>query len=313
MSTPEILLAAYSSQFLSTVLFYPWRDLMNLPGRLEWRRPKDLHASTPRNTATDPTFYTRRWKGMIRNPQQPALIALFPTALYYCVISGSSVTPEHTTALVAWLVTGTVTHAIGTTALPILSHRMADTDHKGRFMYGSLSHCITQSTARLGYCSWLSGLSFQVPISFLAHTVPLYLLCASENAKGRVKTQKRQRRGSNVWCTTACFLKDWCTGTLYNVYGVLGATLFRVMRNSTTRGQYNVILPLPGHWVRYEAQAWREATRTFQSCCHRDGVISYLVQPGGPNSVLRVMSKTSLPFGFSWAVYRTLGGPTSVW
>ena len=309
----ETLLVSYTSSFLSIILFHPWRALVTLPGSLPSPWNRDTWNHTKKFYALTPTFYTDRWKGMVRHVEQPALIAIGPAMLYGLVILASSYTSKQRSLVFPCLLTGAFAHASCNTVLYLLAQRMRDTDHRGRFRYPTLWLCLQQSTHSMGFWAWIPGSTLLMISHLWTYALPLLFLL--KNEKESLKRQARggrkvvQKQTISPVSSLGSFMAHWFHGLVLSALGVTLATPFRVIHQSVVRGSREVSLNSPRQWLRYEYANWWEGLRVLSTCRSRDGLLNYLLQPQKISSLPRTIGKVSVPFGFSWALYRAFEGP----
>ncbi|ESS67642.1 hypothetical protein TCDM_03714 [Trypanosoma cruzi Dm28c] len=227
-------------------------------------------------TRLDPIQYSWvRYKGMILNPSQPLILA-FPWGLLYGGFAlGSG-------ALTGALVAGTL-HGMGKVAVRTIARRVGGP--RSRYdgvVYKSLLHCLQASTKQYGILSFFSGASATALISTLWHGASLVALQGS-----------RHDGFFEAWWDAfrVHALLTFATNPIRNT--------FRSALHSRERaaGVCNFSAFLAG-----EVAIFREAGGVMKNMLRTMGLPFFL------EGVLRTTFKSSVPFGFTFALFLAFGG-----
>ncbi|KAH9597416.1 Mitochondrial substrate/solute carrier [Trypanosoma melophagium] len=216
-----------------------------------------------------------RYKGMILNPSQPLLLALPWGLLYGGFVLGSG--------SAAGALCGGSLHGMGKVGVRTIARRLGGSRSRyDRVEYKSLIHCLQQSTKQYGILSFFSGVTATIIISSVWHGAALVAL---------------QRSSHNG------FLGAWWDSFRVHAFLTFVTTplrnTFRSALHSTERagGVQNLSTFLAG-----EAAVFREAGGVLKNMLRTEGVPFFL------NGVLSTTFKTSVPFGFTFALFLYFGG-----
>lgn len=231
-------------------------------------------------TRVDPIQYSMvRYKGMFLNPSQPLLLALPSGLLYGGFVLGSGAV---TGALCAGML-----HGIGKVVVRTISRRIGGPRSRyDRVVYKSLFHCLLESTKQYGVFSLLSGVSATILISTLWHGAALMQL---------------QR------CRPSGFFEAWWDA--FRIHAFL-TFLTNAVRNTFRSALHNTERAGGVHSVSSflsgEIAVFREAGGVMVTMLRTMGLPFFL------DGVLRTTFKSSVPFGFVFALFLSFGGALPV-
>ncbi|KEG10570.1 hypothetical protein DQ04_03551010 [Trypanosoma grayi] len=224
----------------------------------------------------DPIQYTLvRYKGMLQNPSQPLLLALPWGLLYGGFVLGSGLVPG---ALCAGAL-----HGVAKVSVRTIARRMGGPRSRyDEVAYKSLLHCIRQSTKQYGVLSFLSGVLATALISSVWHGAALVAL-------------QRSRHHN--------FFEAW-----WDAFRVHAFLTFATnpIRNTFRSALYNTERAGGVHsfsaFMAGEVAVFKEAAGVLKNMVRTEGVPFFL------NGVLRTTFKSSVPFGFTFALFWSFGG-----
>jgi hypothetical protein len=210
---------------------------------------------------------------MATNPLQPALLAV-PWTLLYGLCDATA----------AGAVTGGFGFAVAKLFVRRLASRMS-TPHGRGFMYSTVADCLVRSTRQFGVYSWFAGLCATSLTSITWHGLALQRLC----------DRRTQPRGG--------FADDVITASA--VHG--GLTLLTTpLRNMFRSGLADVErsggVKTISEFLSGERAVFLEAAGVATHALRHQHFRFFL--EGG----IRTLFKTSVPFGVTFAMFRSFGG-----
>eukprot|EP00759_Apiculatamorpha_spiralis_P008323 PhF_6_TR1533/c0_g1_i1/m.2801 len=263
MNQIDTVLTSYTSAFTTTIAYFPIRALLSTPGSFQTASGSSL---------ITPEYFITRYKGIVTNPSQPALLALPISYQYLCCSSGN----------VFGTVFGGIGHGILQNFIAALAARMGETDNKYRYVYTSNLACFKESTAKYGVWSWMLGSSLKSCTMFLLYALPLSHLMMTA----------RPSNQSN-------FFMDLVHGSLLGCWGVLLSTPTRFMHHAVlSRNFYFLGCHTPQQFLVSEQNNIREGFNVLKTTVMKEGPRNLL------RGNVRKCGKTAVPFGLIWALYR---------
>ncbi|EPY23136.1 hypothetical protein STCU_05022 [Strigomonas culicis] len=220
-------------------------------------------------------FCLGRYRGMLSNPSQPLFLAAPYGALFFGYVLGPG-------PFGGALLGGTL-HGFMKTCVARTGRRMSM--HGGRYKgrYDTVLDCIISGSKEFGVYSTFAGATAVSLISILWYGSTLAML------------QRTYDRGY-------FFENFWTAFRAHAFMTFLTAPLRNVFRSSLSSGERSGGVRTATSFVRGEAAIFREAMGVGRHVLRSEGIPFFL------NGVLRTTFKTSVPFGFSYALFKWMGG-----
>lgn len=258
---------AYASGLCTVFGLYPYRDFVKTANVRHLPSFKDFGE-----------FCAERYRGMLKNPAQPLLLATPQSGLYFGYVLGGGSIPG---AIVGGFFFGYLKIFVRTVAFRMSREggRYNKLHHKG---YSGVVDCVTSSARHYGIWSFFPGAFAVSLISVLWHGISLAVLQQNYNTSF----------GSNFW-------------DAFRIHALM-TFLTSPLRNTFRSATYGLERAGGVHHIRTyiasEVSVFNEAGGVFYAMARSEGLRFFM------NGSLRTTLKTSVPFAVSYAIFRSFGG-----
>ncbi|CUG93856.1 mitochondrial carrier protein, putative [Bodo saltans] len=276
-----------ASSVLATFALYPYRDLVK-----SWTWPPHVPPAS---------FALARYQGFIENPGHLALLASGPVVLYtgYDIAGGGA----------GGAVVGGVLHSAWKTSMRMFSVRMRQQKRNGDAVYTSMIECIRTSTRSSGVWSWFPGLIMTALVSMSWHGAALVALSSRYDNRRHQSHHSRGGRGMGGLLSVdgggggGSFVGDWWVAfRAHSFLAFLTCPIRNVCRSALHATERSGGVHTAQAWVAGETAIFREAAAVAPAMLKTQGISFFL------HGSVRTMFKTSVPFGFTYAVFRAMNG-----
>ena len=265
----DALGSAFFAQASSIVLLYPYRDYVS------------VHSFKNGLPWPDGNFFIDRYRGMLSNPSQPAILATPFATLFGAYFS----TYRATESLVVAAIVGGTSFSFVKAATSVFAHRMGSTtgsaSGKLHFEYSSPLDMVRASTAKHGALAWFQGGLVLMPAHVIWHGFTAARLHASHHLTGPPR-----------------FLDDWFMAARIHATGCFFSAPFRNIPRAALFAKDKVKCGTPLEFAQREVQVVRESAGAAQRVLRSEGPLAFF------HGTLRGVFRTSIPFGFSFALWR---------
>jgi len=223
-----------------------------------------------------PSFVVYRYRGFAENPLQLLLISGMTASLYGGFVGGGGAA--------SGAVLGGVLHGTTKSALRMLGTRMTATKRNGEARFLSITDCVRIMTQERGAWSWFCGSSANILISMSWHGAALASL------------ESRDRRRPS-------FFSDWWDAFRTHAFlNFVTCPIRNTFRSSVSAVERSGGVRSASEFFSGEAAVFREAGAVAPAMLKTVGLPFFL------QGCVRTTFKASIPFGFTYALYRTVGG-----
>jgi hypothetical protein len=273
------------SSVLATWALYPYRDFVK-----SWSWPPHVPPVS---------FATARYRGLIENPGHLVVLSSGPVVLFtgYDVVGGGA----------AGAVVGGALHATWKTSMRMFSVRMRQQKRNGDAVYTSMLECIRTATRSSGVLSWFPGLIMTALVSMSWHGAALVALSRSDSNR---HSNHHNRGGRGVGGLLAVggggsgsFFGDWWSAfRAHSFLAFLTCPIRNVCRSALHATERSGGVHTAHAWVAGETAIFREAAAVAPAMLKTQGLPFFL------HGSMMTIFKTSVPFGFTYAVFRAMNG-----
>lgn len=222
-------------------------------------------------------YVSSRYRGFIDNPFQLAIISAPPALLYtgFVMVGGGA----------AGACVGGFCFGAAKAAIRMLGARMQHTKRNYELQFRSISDCVRTMSQEQGAWSWLCGAGATSLIAVAWHGSALVSLQQREHW---------QPRG---------FFSDWWAGFRAHAFlAFVTCPLRNTFRSSLAAVERSGGVRSARDFFRGEAAVFQEAGSVAPAMLRTQGIRFFL------DGCIRTTFKSSIPFGFTYAVFRFAGG-----
>jgi len=212
---------------------------------------------------------------MLGNPSQPLLLAAPSGVLFFGYVLGGG--------QIGGALLGGTLHGFMKTCVATTARRMRGNGGRYKGKYDTVLDCIVTGTKEFGVYSMFTGALATSLISILWYGCTLTMLQRTYDSGG--------------------FLDSFWNALRAHAFMTFATTPLRnVFRSALSSGERSGGVRTATSFVQGEAAIFREAVGVCKHVFRSEGIPFFL------NGVLRTTFKTSVPFAFSYGIFKCMGG-----